>query len=94
MTQQGDSMFHGASGSLGSRIVRWGVPALLIAAGTLMLILGDGDVWVGIGTALVFGSVVVIFTGWFARLGDDGERVREAEAREHLRRTGKWPDRD
>ena len=59
----------------------------------IFLVAGNfGTVGLGLGTTLIAGSVVVVFAGWFARLGDDSERIREAEAREEFKRTGRWPD--
>ncbi len=39
-------------------------------------------------------ALAVLLLSWLFRLGAEGDREREAEeaAREHMARTGRWPD--
>lgn len=91
MSDLGD-MLHGGKGTPLSRVLRWLIPGLMVAAGILLLIFGSGEAADGLGVALAFGSLVVVFAGWFGRLGDDSARIAEETAREERRRTGRWPD--
>jgi hypothetical protein len=75
-----------------ARVVRWGVPIAMVVVGSCLIAFVGGTVMTGIGVALVAGSVVVVFAGWFGRLGADGERIREGSAREEYLRTGRWPE--
>ncbi|MEI7560710.1 MAG: hypothetical protein WCJ63_08980 [Actinomycetes bacterium] len=86
------SMFKSEPGTTGSKVVRWAAPLLMIAIGAGFLIFGSGFTAVGIGASLMMGSVVAIFAGWFGRLGNDSERIREQQARDEYLRTGKWPE--
>lgn len=89
-----NSIWKAGDGTPASRIVRWALPALMVVVG-IVLVAGDfGTAALGIGTTLIAGSAVVVFAGWFGRLGDDSDRVREAAAREQFKRTGRWPDED
>ena len=90
-----DSMLRGEGpGTPSQRFFRWAVPLLMIVVGIALMVGDFGMVAAGVGMTLVFGSLVVALSGWFGRLGDDSERIREQEAREQFERTGKWPDRD
>jgi len=89
-----ESMLRGTARGGASRALRWGVPLGMVSVGTLLVALFDSTFAVGVGVSLLAGSVLVAFTGWFARLGDDSERVREIEAREQYLETGRWPDAD
>lgn len=46
------------------------------------------------GMAAIVVALMIVLLGWMMRLNSDegGERAEEEEAREHLRRTGRWPD--
>ncbi|CAB4871574.1 MAG: hypothetical protein F2799_03785 [Actinobacteria bacterium] len=87
-----ESMFRTAPGTKLSRILRWTVPLLMILTGLGVMAFGVGATATGIGVALIGGSVVVVFAGWFGRLGDDTERIREQAARDEFLRTGIWPE--
>ncbi len=87
-----DSVWKAGKGTPASRVLRWLLPGLMILIGIFLVAGNFGTVGLGLGTTLIAGSVVVVFAGWFARLGDDSERIREAEAREEFKRTGRWPD--
>jgi len=86
------SMFQGGNGTKSSRVLRWLIPILMIVAGLVLIGIGSSEVMTGLGVALALGSTVVIFAGWLARLDDDSERIREEDARDVVRRTGRWPD--
>jgi len=47
-----------------------------------------------IGVAAIVIALMVVLLGWMLRMNADerGDRDREERAREHLRRTGHWPD--
>jgi hypothetical protein len=76
------------------RFVRYGLPALLIVAGFVLLFAAPEStryegfaMCVGAGLALALLNVLY-------RIGSTGdrERVREDEAREYLAKHGHWPD--
>jgi hypothetical protein len=75
-------------------LVRYGLPAALVVAGFVILIVGsDSNRWdgwamcVGAGLALLFLNVLF-------RLGAQGDRERDKEeaAREYFGKHGHWPD--
>jgi hypothetical protein len=74
--------------------VRYGIPAVLVVAGFVILLMDEGsrrwDGWamcVGAGLAVLFLSVVF-------QMGAQGdlERDEEERARDYLREHGRWPD--
>ena len=75
-------------------LVRIVMPAAIAAAGVVLLVAGDGENEQGAGVALIGCAVLVVMFNLFLRLGlrDSRDRDREEEAREHFRRTGRWPD--
>jgi hypothetical protein len=77
-------------------LVRVGLPAAITAAGVVLLLVGTGENAQGAGIALIGCAVLVVMANLFLRLGirDQRDREREEEAREHLDRTGRWPDED
>jgi hypothetical protein len=46
----------------------------------------------GVGAIVI--ALMVVLLSWMLRMnaGERGDRDREEQAREHLRRTGHWPD--
>lgn len=46
------------------------------------------------GVAAIVIALMMLLLGWMLRMNADeaGDRKREDDAREHLRRTGHWPD--
>jgi hypothetical protein len=75
-------------------LLRWGLPAVLIVAGFVVLAVVDGsERWDGwamlVGSALALMFFTVVF-----RMGADGdrERVTEEEARAFYKEHGHWPD--
>lgn len=75
--------------------VRYVLPAAIFLLGCVLLLVSGGDslgwegFFMGTGAALS-----VLLLNWLFRLGAEGDRERDAEeaAREHLARTGRWPD--
>ena len=98
-------------------LVRWGLPAGLIIAGIVMLIMSGGhlsgvqdnasesnvftstmtdrdSMLSAVGVAAIVIALMVVLLNWMLRMnaGERVDRDREEQAREHLRRTGHWPD--
>src|SRR5579875_1203175 len=84
------------SPSLGTLFVRYGIAAIMIVAGIVLLIVSPG----GFGTEgfamAVGGGLSVLLLNWLFRLGVSGDREREQEeaARAYLERHGHWPDEE
>ena len=71
--------------------IRYGIPALFILAGQVVLITtGDAVNWAGFTGA----GLAILLIGALLRIGAEGdkERDREQAAREYFDRHGKWPD--
>ena len=77
-------------------LVRIVLPAAIAAAGVVLIIAGEGENAQGAGVALIGCSVLVVMFNLFLRLGlrDQRDREREEAAREHFKRTGRWPDEE
>jgi hypothetical protein len=74
--------------------VRYGLGAVLVVAGVVLLVLDPGGFGVD-GFAMAAGSgLSVLMLNWLYRLGvhSDQDRVREEEARTFLAEHGHWPD--
>ena len=74
--------------------IRYGLPAALIVAGFVILILAEGPLrWDGWAMCVGAGLSVLLLNVLF-RFGARGDREREAEeaAREYFARHGRWPD--
>ena len=77
--------------------VRYLLPLGIFLLGcALRVIDGGGKIgWEGffMGTGA---ALSVLLLNWLFRLGAEGdlERQREEEAREHMARTGRWPDEE
>jgi hypothetical protein len=76
------------------RWLRYGLPALLIVVGFVLLFTVDGNLrWEGwamcVGAGLAILLMNVLFR--FGARGDD-ERVRETAARDYYAEHGRWPD--
>ena len=76
------------------RFIRYGLPAVLILAGfVLLFVVDDSRRWDGF--AMCIGSgLSVLLLNWLFRLGAEGDRERDAEesARDYLGKHGHWPD--
>jgi hypothetical protein len=75
--------------------VRVLLPAAIVAAGVVLMIVGD-DNEAGAGVALIGCAVVVVLLNLFLRIGvsDTADREREEAAREYFGRHGRWPDEE
>ena len=78
------------------RLVRYGIPAVLILTGFVVLVIGSESVRYEIfGMSVGAGLSLLLFTAFF-NIGVHGEREREEEeaARRYLAEHGRWPDDD
>jgi hypothetical protein len=74
--------------------LRYGLPAVLVIAGFVILFTVDSSLrWDGFAMCVGAGLSVLLLN-WLFRFGAKGdeEREREVAAREEFARTGKWPD--
>jgi hypothetical protein len=79
---------------VGLRFVRFGIPALLVIAGFVVLFVADSSArWDGFA-GLVGAGLAVLLLNWLFRLGAEGdkERRQEEEARDFYSQHGHWPD--
>jgi len=76
-------------------VFRFAVPAVLVVAGAICLIIG-GDVLTPIGIGVAGAAAVVAMSTVFLRIGlaEERDRAQEDAAREHYARTGRWPDEE
>ena len=70
-------------------LVRIGLPAIIAAAGVVILIVGSD----ALGLALIGTAAVVVIANLYVRLsiGSQSDRAREDAARRQFERTGRWP---
>ena len=74
--------------------VRYGLPAVLVLAGFVILVVVDGSLrWEG-WAMCVGAGLSVLLLNWLFRLGAEGDRERDAEAaaRDYYSAHGRWPD--
>jgi hypothetical protein len=76
---------------VGLWLVRIGLPATLLTAGLVLLIIGVTLV----GVVLIGAAVIAAVVDFFARMTNESEldRDREEQARRTFMRTGAWPRR-
>ena len=78
------------------RFLRYGLPAVLVVAGFVILFTVNGSIrWDG--WAMCVGSGLALFAlNWLFRMGARGDAERDAEvaAREYFAAHGRWPDED
>ncbi len=77
--------------SLGVLAIRYGIPALFIIAGQVVLVTTDDAVnWAGFTGA----GLAILLIGALLRIGAEGDRERDREeaARDYFDRHGRWPD--
>ncbi len=70
--------------------VRYGIPALFIVAGQVVLITTEDPVnWAGFTGA----GLAILLIGALLRIGTEGDRERDREeaAREYFDKHGRWP---
>jgi len=76
------------------RALRYGLPAVLIVIGFVLLFTVEGNLrWEGWAMCVGSGLAIMLMNVLF-RFGSKGdrERVRETEAREYYAQHGRWPD--
>ena len=76
------------------RALRYGLPALLIVIGFVLLFTVEGSLrWEGWAMCVGSGLAILLMNVLF-RFGSKGdrERVRETQAREYYAQHGRWPD--
>jgi uncharacterized membrane protein YccC len=74
--------------------LRYGLPAVLILAGFVLLAVGGpSNRWDGFAMCVGAGLAVALLNA-FVRIGARGDRERDAEeaAREYFAKHGHWPD--
>ena len=79
---------------MGLNIVRYYIPAALIVAGFVVLLVVDGDLrWDG-WAMLVGSGLAMLLLNVLFRYGAKGDQDRDAEesAREYFAQHGRWPD--
>ena len=76
--------------------VRYGLPALLVLAGFVLLFAAPNSTRYEGFSMCVGAGLAIWLLNWLFRLGAEGDRERDAEeaAREHFARTGRWPDEE
>ena len=74
--------------------LRYGLPALLVVAGFVILVVVDDPIrWDG--WAMCVGSgLSILLLNWLFRYGAKGDQERDAEqaARDYFSEHGRWPD--
>lgn len=76
-------------------VVRIWLPAAILLAGVVLVIVRGGDETSLEGAAALWGAgLSVALLNWLHRIGVTGDaaRDREDEAREYFDRHGRWPD--
>ena len=76
------------------RFVRYGLPALLVVAGFVLLIAApDSTRYEGFSMCVGAGLAIWLLN-WLFRIGATGDRERDEEeaARDYLAEHGHWPD--
>ena len=76
------------------RFVRYGLPALLVLAGFVLLLAApESTRYEGFSMAVGAGLALLLLN-WLFRIGAAGDRERDEEedAREYLATHGHWPD--
>lgn len=75
------------------RLVRYWLPAVVVAAGLVVMAIGGEGALEG-GSAIIGAGVSVWLLNFLYRVGAKGDRERDDEraAREYFDRHGRWPD--
>ncbi len=77
--------------------VRYLLPLGIFLLGCALLVIDGGGTTGWEGFSMATGAALsVLLLNWLFRLGAAGDRERQDEeaAREHLARTGRWPDEE
>jgi hypothetical protein len=74
------------------RFTRYGIPALAVLAGIVAMCFGTETSLVG-GAGLIGAGIATWLIAWLYRVGVEGDRTRDAEARarDYFERHGRWP---
>ena len=74
--------------------VRYGLPAVLVLLGIVLLPVDPRGMGIDLFAMLVGAGLSVLLLNWLFRLGSrgDDERQAEADARDYLSKHGHWPD--
>jgi hypothetical protein len=77
-------------------IVRYGIGAVMVIAGLVMLIISPSGLGVEGFAMAVGGGLSVLLINFLFRLGVESDREREQEerARDYFDEHGEWPDED
>ena len=77
-------------------IVRYGIGAVMVLGGLVMLIISPSGLGVEGFAMAVGGGLSVLLINFLFRLGVEGDREREQEdrARDYFDEHGVWPDED
>ena len=75
------------------KALRYGLPALMLVAGAVMIAVGDQYV-VGAGVTIVGSAALVFLANALFRYsaGESRDRDREQAARDHYAEHGRWPE--
>jgi hypothetical protein len=77
------------------KVVRFWIPAAILVAGIVIVVVRGGDETSLEGCAALWGAgLSVALLNWLHRVGVSGDRsrVQEDEARAYLAEHGRWPD--
>jgi hypothetical protein len=77
-------------------IIRYGIGAVMVIAGLVMLIVSPAGLGVEGFAMAVGGGLSVLLINFLFRLGVEGDRERDKEeqARDYFDEHGEWPDED
>jgi hypothetical protein len=83
-------------GSFGTIAVRYGIAAVMVLAGIVMIVANPGGFGVDGFALAVGGGLSVLLINFLFRLGVSGDRDREREeaARRYFDKHGVWPDEE
>ena len=75
---------------------RYVLPAIIVLGGLVTILVGDSSSALHGGMGIVGAGIAVWLLSFFYRVGESGQRDRDAEdeARDYFDRHGRWPDED
>ena len=82
--------------SVGMLLLRYGIAAVMVLAGIVILVVNPGGFGVDGFAMAVGGGLSVLLINFLYRLGVSGDEEREAEerAREYFDEHGEWPEEE
>ena len=82
--------------SVGLLMLRYGIPAVMVVAGIVLLAINPGGFGVDGFAMAVGGGLSVLLINFLYRLGVSGDEEREAEerARQYFDEHGEWPEEE